>query len=54
MSADPEFANKAEADEEDDIAKCLRCFKCFPGPLEGEELADITKLFGCTVNPASI
>ena len=53
LSADPDFAKKAEADMGWDINPCLRCFKCFPGPLEGVELADIAKYFGCTVNPVS-
>lgn len=50
LTADPDFARKAEADREDDINPCLRCFKCFPGPLEGV-MDDLTKIFGCTVNP---
>lgn len=52
LTADPDFANKAEADRGDDIAKCLRCYKCFPGPLEGVSLKEIPNMFGCTVNPA--
>ncbi|MCL2376536.1 MAG: FAD-dependent oxidoreductase [Defluviitaleaceae bacterium] len=50
LTADPDFVNKALTGNEDDIAKCLRCFKCFPGPLEGV-IDDLSKLFGCTVNP---
>lgn len=50
LTADPDFAKKAEADREDDINPCLRCFKCFPGPLEGV-MDDLTSIFGCTVNP---
>lgn len=50
LTADPDFAKKAENDREDDINPCLRCFKCFPGPLEGV-MDDLTKIFGCTVNP---
>lgn len=52
LTADPDFANKAEMDREDDIAKCLRCYKCFPGPLEGVSLKEIPYMFGCTINPA--
>ena len=52
LTADPDFARKAEAGQEEDINPCLRCFKCFPGPLEGVELHEILKIFGCTVNPA--
>lgn len=50
LTADPEFANKAAAGKENDIAKCIRCYKCFPGPLE-DNIGDLSKLFGCTVNP---
>ena len=50
LTADPDFANKAEADNERDIAKCIRCYKCFPGPLE-DNMDDLSTLFGCTVNP---
>ncbi len=31
MLADPEFANKAKRGHEDQIRRCLRCYKCFPG-----------------------
>lgn len=34
MFADPEFANKAEQGKACEINKCLRCFNCFPGPME--------------------
>ncbi len=50
LTADPAFARKAASGEEDDIAPCVRCFKCFPGPLE-ENFGDISTLFGCSVNP---
>ncbi|MDF3001735.1 MAG: hypothetical protein K0Q48_1854 [Bacillota bacterium] len=50
LTADPDFANKVMADEGDDIAKCLRCYKCFPGPLE-DNLDQLDSIFGCTVNP---
>ncbi len=50
LTADPAFANKAAAGKETDIVPCVRCFKCFPGPLE-DNLDDLSKLFGCTVNP---
>ena len=52
LTADPEFANKAESGNEDDISPCLRCYKCFPGPLE-DNIDDLASLFGCTVNPAA-
>ncbi len=51
LTADPDFANKAESGREDDINPCIRCYKCFPGPLEGVEITDILNIYGCTVNP---
>ncbi len=50
LTADPDFAVKAETGQEDDIARCLRCFKCLPGALE-DVMDDLSTLFGCTVNP---
>ncbi|MBP2650367.1 MAG: NADH-flavin oxidoreductase, Old yellow enzyme family [Firmicutes bacterium] len=50
LTADSEFANKAEAGNAEDITPCLRCYKCFPGPLE-DNIDDLASLFGCTVNP---
>lgn len=50
LTADPAFAKKAATGKETDIAPCLRCYKCFPGPLE-DNLEDLSALFGCTVNP---
>lgn len=52
LTADPDFPKKAEADNEDDINPCLRCFKCFPGPLEGIDITQMHLIYGCTVNPA--
>jgi 2,4-dienoyl-CoA reductase-like NADH-dependent reductase (Old Yellow Enzyme family)/thioredoxin reductase len=52
LTADPFFAQKAENGREDDINPCIRCFKCFMGPLEGVDISEMPKLFGCTVNPA--
>jgi 2,4-dienoyl-CoA reductase-like NADH-dependent reductase (Old Yellow Enzyme family)/thioredoxin reductase len=34
--ADLEFANKAAAGKEDYIRPCVRCFSCYPGPMEHE------------------
>lgn len=51
LTADPDFVRKVEAGREWDIRPCLRCFKCFPGLLEGLELRDLPYLFGCSVNP---
>lgn len=50
LTADPEFANKAQSGQEEDILPCLRCYKCFPGPLE-DNIHDLSTLFGCSVNP---
>lgn len=58
MLADPEFANKAKCGCEDQIRRCLRCYKCFPGspeegyddlPYTSEELA--LYVGHCTINP---
>ncbi|HHV10540.1 MAG TPA: FAD-dependent oxidoreductase [Clostridiales bacterium] len=51
LTADPDFPRKAEEGKESDINPCLRCFKCFPGPLEGVEISEMPNIFGCTVNP---
>lgn len=50
LTADPEFVNKVETGRDDDILPCLRCYKCFPGPLE-DNIEDLSSLFGCAVNP---
>ncbi len=50
LTADPAFAHKAESGNDDDIAPCIRCYKCFPGPLE-DNIDDLSALFGCSVNP---
>jgi len=52
LTADSEFANKAESGRSYDINRCLRCFKCFPGELENVDLSEHNNLFGCTVNPS--
>lgn len=50
LTADPDFANKVTCGRTDDIAGCIRCFKCFPGPLE-DELDDGPPPIGCSINP---
>jgi 2,4-dienoyl-CoA reductase-like NADH-dependent reductase (Old Yellow Enzyme family)/thioredoxin reductase len=50
LTADFDFANKAQSGNADDINRCLRCYKCFPGTLE-DVMDDLENLFGCTVNP---
>ena len=52
LTADPEYPNKVAAGGADDIAECIRCFRCFQGPLEGVELT-VEKMFGCSVNPSA-
>lgn len=58
MLADPEFANKCKEGREDEIRRCLRCYKCFPGspeegyddlPFTSEELS--VYVGHCTINP---
>lgn len=54
MLADPDWAAKAQSGRADDIARCIRCFRCFPGPLKdtgGKPLTPPDKK--CTVNPRS-
>ena len=50
LTADPQFANKVKNGRTEDITPCVRCFKCFPGPLE-DNIDDLSSLFGCSVNP---
>ena len=54
MLADPNWAKKACEGNADDISRCIRCFRCFPGPLKdtgGKPLTPPDKK--CTVNPCS-
>ena len=63
MFADPEFANKTAAGKPEEINKCLRCFNCFPGPMEDNAPpppppdmdGDMPPMMGptCTINPES-
>lgn len=52
LTADPDFPKKAECGRADDINPCLRCYKCYLGPLEGVDISEMPSLFGCTANPA--
>lgn len=51
LTADPYFPKKAREGREADINPCIRCFKCFPGPLEEVDDADRISIYGCSVNP---
>lgn len=54
MLADPNWAAKAESGRAADITRCIRCFRCFPGPLQdndGKLLTPPDKK--CTVNPTA-
>ena len=50
-TADPEWANKVLTGNDDDIARCLRCQSCFPGPKE--DVLKVAKRFAlkCSLNP---
>ncbi len=58
MLADPNFVQKCMDGKEDQIHRCLRCYKCFPGspeegytdlPFNSEELSVYVGY--CTINP---
>ncbi len=56
--ADPEFPNKAAEGRADEIRRCLRCGRCYPGP-SGEHETEIwtvkfPPLDSCTVNPYGV
>jgi 2,4-dienoyl-CoA reductase-like NADH-dependent reductase (Old Yellow Enzyme family)/thioredoxin reductase len=55
LFADPDFPNKALNGQEHLIRRCLRCARCYPGPLGEHEterkVSFMTKLGSCTVNP---
>lgn len=40
LNADKNFAKKTVEGRQSDIARCMRCFRCFPGPME-EALAEL-------------
>ncbi|MGI5971082.1 MAG: FAD-dependent oxidoreductase [Oscillospiraceae bacterium] len=51
MLADPMFPEKAAGGRSGEIKSCLRCMRCFPGPIE-EVIAEMGGLLpGCTINP---
>lgn len=56
--ADPEFPNKAAEGKADEIRRCLRCGRCYPGPTgehETERKAiKFPPLDSCTINPYTV
>lgn len=52
LQADPNWVKKAENGQADQIRKCLRCMRCYPGPFE-EAMEELHGEFpeGCSVNP---
>lgn len=56
--ADPAFPNKAKEGRADEIRRCLRCGRCYPGPA-GEHETEIwtikyPPLDSCTINPYDV
>lgn len=56
--ADPAFPNKAAEGRADEIRRCLRCGRCYPGPSGEHETEKWTVKFppldSCTINPDSV
>ena len=54
LKADPLWLKKAEQGRPEEIRRCLRCMRCFPGPFE-EAMKELNGVFpeGCTINPAA-
>lgn len=56
--ADPEFPNKAKEGRADEIRRCLRCGRCYPGPSGEHETEKWTikypPLDSCTINPYDV
>lgn len=52
LQADPEFVKKAAEGRPEQIRRCLRCMRCYPGPFE-EAWEELNGVFpeGCSVNP---
>ncbi len=55
---DPEFPNKAASGRADEIRRCLRCGRCYPGPAGEHETEKWTIKFppldSCTINPEGV
>ena len=56
--ADPAFPNKAAEGRADEIRRCLRCGRCYPGPSGEHETEKWTIKFppldSCTINPDTV
>lgn len=56
--ADPEFPNKAAEGRPEDIRRCLRCGRCYPGPTGEHETerkaVKFPSLDSCTINPYTV
>ena len=56
--ADPAFPNKAKDGHADEIRRCLRCARCYPGPSGEHETEKWTIKFppldSCTINPYTV
>ena len=56
--ADPAFPNKAKEGRADEIRRCLRCARCYPGPSGEHETEKWTIKFppldSCTINPYTV
>ncbi|MGN1158521.1 MAG: FAD-dependent oxidoreductase [Agathobacter sp.] len=56
--ADPAFPNKAMEGKADEIRRCLRCGRCYPGPSGEHETEKWTVKFppldACTINPYTV
>jgi len=56
--ADPAFPNKAMEGRADEIRRCLRCGRCYPGPAGEHETEKWTIKFppldSCTINPYDV
>ena len=52
LQADPDWVKKTEEGRPEQIRKCLRCMRCYPGPFE-EAFEELHGEFpeGCSVNP---
>jgi len=54
LTADPFFTQKVREGRPEEIRRCLRCMRCFPGPFE-EAWAELNGQFpeGCSINPCA-